>query len=65
MECSTFVFGHIDLGPSNIMVGPDLSIGIIDREMAGIFPASGLEPSSMCRAGWTLVGVMYIATIHR
>ncbi|KAB5515598.1 kinase-like domain-containing protein [Coniochaeta sp. 2T2.1] len=39
MECSTFVFGHNDLGPSNIIVDrEDLSVGIIDWEMAGFVP---------------------------
>lgn len=37
MECSTFVFCHNDLGPSNIIVDRG-AVGILDWEMAGFVP---------------------------
>ncbi|OAR02686.1 hypothetical protein LLEC1_00700 [Akanthomyces lecanii] len=55
MDCSTLVFYHCDLGPSNILVDlENYSIGVIDWEIAGFVPiewmrtkfrvSSGLEP---------------------
>jgi aminoglycoside phosphotransferase len=41
MDCSSFVFFHADLGPSNIMVADDPRsgrLGIIDFEISGFFP---------------------------
>jgi aminoglycoside/choline kinase family phosphotransferase len=41
MDCSSFVFFHADLGPSNIMVTDNPRsgrLGIIDFEISGLFP---------------------------
>ena len=38
MDCSIFSLCHCDLGPGNILVAGQ-SIGIIDWEMAGWWPA--------------------------
>jgi hypothetical protein len=41
MDCSSFVFFHADLGPSNIMVMDDPQsgrLGIIDFETSGFLP---------------------------
>ncbi|KAL5884470.1 hypothetical protein ACKVWL_003453 [Pyricularia oryzae] len=38
MECSTFVFAHNDLGPTNILVKDNHQISIIDWDMAGYYP---------------------------
>jgi len=43
MDCSSFVFYHADLGPTNIIVEDELitgKIGIIDFEIADYFPRS-------------------------
>jgi predicted unusual protein kinase regulating ubiquinone biosynthesis (AarF/ABC1/UbiB family) len=42
MDCSSFVFFHADLGPSNIIVADDSRsgrLGIIDFEISGFFSA--------------------------
>lgn len=38
MDCSSFVFYHCDLGPENVLVGPQGSVSIIDWGTAGFVP---------------------------
>lgn len=42
MDCSTFVFSHNDLGPTNILInsGQKGRLGVIDWEMAGYVPSA-------------------------
>lgn len=42
MDCSKFVFGHCDLGPTNIFVDRD-QFTLIDWEMAGYVPLEWLR----------------------
>lgn len=39
MDCSSFVFYHSDLGPENVLVGPQGSVSIIVWETAGFVPS--------------------------
>ncbi|KFZ15621.1 hypothetical protein V502_05495 [Pseudogymnoascus sp. VKM F-4520 (FW-2644)] len=57
MDCSNFVFGHADLGPTNIIVEdePDSGkVGIIDFEIAGYFPRSWIRTKFRISSGMDL-----------
>jgi hypothetical protein len=54
MDCSSFVFFHADLGPSNIIVEdkPKLgNLGIIDFEIAGFFPKGWIRTKFRVSSG--------------
>lgn len=63
MDCSTLVFYHCDLGPTNVLVDVDTDrIGVIDWEIAGFVPvkwirtkfgvSSGMDLSSGDEMNW-------------
>jgi hypothetical protein len=57
MDCSSFVFYHADLGPTNIIVeNVPISgeIGIIDFEIAGFFPRSWIRTKFRLSSGMDL-----------
>ncbi|KAF9768340.1 hypothetical protein IL306_014374 [Fusarium sp. DS 682] len=55
MDCSTLVFYHCDLGPSNILVDPaNGSIGIIDWETAGFVPIEWIRTKFRTSSGMNL-----------
>ncbi|KFY89015.1 hypothetical protein V500_05991 [Pseudogymnoascus sp. VKM F-4518 (FW-2643)] len=57
MDCSNFVFGHADLGPTNIIVEdePDSGqVGIIEFEIAGYFPRSWIRTKFRISSGMDL-----------
>ncbi|KAL3477307.1 hypothetical protein BJX99DRAFT_257561 [Aspergillus californicus] len=57
MDCSEFAFYHADLGPGNIIV-EDIpkngTIGIIDREVAGVFPKGWIRTKFRISSGLNL-----------
>ncbi len=55
MDCSTLVFYHCDLGPSNIMVDLQTdNIGIIDWETAGFVPREWIRTKFRVSSGMDL-----------
>lgn len=55
MDCSTLVFYHCDLGPSNILVDKaNGSIGIIDWETAGFVPVEWIRTKFRVSSGMNL-----------
>lgn len=54
MDCSSLVFYHCDLGPGNIIVGPQNSIGIIDWETAGFVPREWIRTKFRISSGMDL-----------
>lgn len=54
MDCSSFVFYHCDLGPGNILIGPQGSIGIIDWETAGFVPREWIRTKFRISGGMDL-----------
>ena len=55
MDCSTLVFYHCDLAPSNILVDPaNESIGIIDWEIAGFVPIEWIRTKFRVSSGMNL-----------
>lgn len=56
MDCSTFVFSHCDLGPGNLIVDHDGSLGIIDWEMAGFVPKAWIRTRFCISGGMDLPG---------
>ncbi|KDN72115.1 hypothetical protein CSUB01_11734 [Colletotrichum sublineola] len=56
MDCSTFIFSHCDLGPGNIIMDGDGSLGIIDWEMAGFVPKDWIRTRFCVSGGLDLPG---------
>lgn len=56
LDCSTFVFFHCDLGPGNIIIDQDDSIGVIDWEMAGFVPKEWIRTRFCVAEGLNLPG---------
>lgn len=54
MDCSCFVFYHCDLGPGNIIAGPQDSVGIIDWETAGFVPKEWIRTKFRISSGMDL-----------
>lgn len=55
MDCSSLVFYHCDLGPSNILVDlSNSSVGIIDWEIAGFVPAEWIKTKFRISSGMNL-----------
>lgn len=55
MDCSSFVFYHCDLGPGNILLDKsDMSIAIIDWEIAGYVPKEWICTKFRCSSGHNL-----------
>lgn len=55
MDCSTLMFYHCDLGPSNILVDPaNGSVGIIDWETAGFVPTEWIRTKFRVSSGMNL-----------
>ncbi|KAK2051048.1 hypothetical protein LY76DRAFT_529292 [Colletotrichum caudatum] len=57
MDCSTFIFSHCDLGPGNLIIDNDGSLGIIDWEMAGFVPKDWIRTRFCISGGLDLPGV--------
>ncbi|KAK1976741.1 kinase-like domain-containing protein [Colletotrichum cereale] len=53
---STFVFFHCDLGPGNLIIDSDGSLGIIDWEMAGFVPKEWIRTRFCISGGLDLPG---------
>ncbi|KAJ0161698.1 hypothetical protein CTA2_5793 [Colletotrichum tanaceti] len=56
MDCSTCVFYHCDLGPGNLILDHDGSLGIIDWEMAGFVPKDWIRTRFCISGGLDLPG---------
>jgi len=54
MDCSSFVFYHCDLGPGNIIVDPDGSMGVLDWETAGFVPKEWIRTKFCFSSGMDL-----------
>lgn len=57
MDCSSFVFYHADLGPTNIIVEDEPSsgsVGIIDFEISGYFPRGWIRTKFRLSSGMDL-----------
>lgn len=54
MDCSSFVFYHCDLGPGNIIVTSQNSVGIIDWEIAGFVPREWIRTKFRLSGGLDL-----------
>ncbi|KAI3552336.1 hypothetical protein CSPX01_00085 [Colletotrichum filicis] len=56
MDCSNFVFYHCDLGPGNLIIDSDGSLGVIDWEMAGFVPKDWIRTRFCISGGLDLPG---------
>jgi hypothetical protein len=56
MDCSTLVLYHCDLGPGNIIILADGSVGIIDWETAGFVPREWIRTKFRVSGGMDLPG---------
>lgn len=56
MDCSAFIFSHCDLGPGNLIIDGDGSLGIIDWEMAGFVPKDWIRTRFCISGGLDLPG---------
>lgn len=57
MDCSSFIFYHADLGPTNIIVEDEPSsgkVGIIDFEISGYFPRGWIRTKFRLSSGMDL-----------
>jgi hypothetical protein len=55
MDCSSLVFYHCDLGPSNVLIDmANDSIGIIDWETAGFVPMEWIRTKFRVSSGMNL-----------